>query len=89
MANLRRADGVVYEVVDDCAVLVDPAGRKLITLNAVGSLVWEALATDGDAPSLAAALHPRFTGVDVQQLQADIASFLDELRAVGLVVDRA
>jgi hypothetical protein len=86
---VRRADGVVYEVVDDCAVLVDPAGQTLITLNEIGSLVWEALEAHGDAPSLAAELHPQFSDVSVEQLERDIAAFLDELRAVGVVADRA
>ena len=79
-----RSPQVVYEVVDGQAVLVDPAGRELLTLNGVGTVVWEAL--DGsDAATLAAALIDRFDGVTVEELTVDIAAFLDEIAGAGLV----
>jgi hypothetical protein len=86
---LQRAEGVVYDLVDGCAVLVDPAGVQLVTLNEVGALVWESLADGGDAPSIVAALRERFPDVPAEQIQRDTASFLDELRDAGLVVERA
>ena len=87
--RVGRADGVVHEVVDGRAVLVDPSGMQLITLNEVGSLVWEALAEPGDARSLTDALRGRFADVDESRIEADVSAFLDELRSAGLVVDRA
>lgn len=87
--RVGRADGVVHEVVDGRAVLVDPSGLQLITLNEVGSLVWEALEQPGDVASLVAVLLPRFPDVDEAQAEADVTAFLDELRAAGLVVDDA
>ncbi len=36
----RRSPNVTYETIDGRAVLVDVAGTELITLNPVGTLVW-------------------------------------------------
>jgi hypothetical protein len=84
MAWLRSPD-VVYEVVDGKAVLVDPEGVELITLNPVGTLVWEELDGERDAAGLAASLIGRFEGVTLAQLEADVAAFLSEIRGAGLV----
>jgi hypothetical protein len=67
-------------------VLLDAAGTELITLNPVGTLVWEALDGERDPSGLAADLHARFTDVALDELVADIDAFLAELAALGLVV---
>jgi hypothetical protein len=87
--RVRRADEVLSETIDGTAVLVDPDGKELFTLNPVGSLVWEALPEHADPSALADLLLPQLTGVTRDQLETDIRAFLDELRTVGLVVDRA
>ncbi|MFA5884650.1 MAG: PqqD family protein [Acidimicrobiia bacterium] len=81
----QRSPRVVYEVVDGQAVLVDPEGVELLTLNAVGTLVWEELDGVREAADLAAALVDRLDGVEPADLVRDIAAFLDEIRAAGLV----
>jgi hypothetical protein len=82
---LRPSPDVIYEVIDGRAMLVSPDGAELISLNAVGTMVWELLNAAGDAGRLAAELHPRFEGVTLDELQRDIADFLEELRKQGLV----
>jgi hypothetical protein len=84
----QRSPNVVYEVVDGQAVLVDPDGVELITLNPVGTVVWEALDGEREASELAADLVDRFDGVSRSQLEVDIAEFLTEVDAVGLVSRR-
>ncbi len=76
----------MFEVSGDRAVLLDVAGTELITLNPVGTIVWQALDEPRDAPAVAAHLQERFPDVHVEQLEADAAAFLDELAAAGLVV---
>lgn len=71
----------------DRAVLLDASGTELITLNAVGSMVWNELDGVRGPAELAAALHRRFTGVGLDELRDDIAAFLDELATLGLAVD--
>ncbi len=69
------------------AVLLDAAGRELITLNPVGTMVWNELDGRRDVDTIAADLLPHFTGVDLDVLRADIAAFTDELVTLGLAVD--
>ena len=40
--RFRRSDEVVFEVSAGRAVLLDRTGKELITLNPVGTLVWQA-----------------------------------------------
>jgi hypothetical protein len=82
----QRSPLVVYEVVDGQAVLVDPAGVELLTLNEVGTLVWEQLDGRRDAEHLAADLVGIFSGVTAEELARDIAEFLAEVESAGLVV---
>ena len=81
-----RAPDVTFELVDGRVVLVDPSGTELITLNPVGSVVWQALDGERDIRSLAADLHVTFAGVTAERLERDLRSYLSELAALGLVV---
>ena len=82
---VRRSPDVIHEAVDGRAMLVSPDGSELISLNAVGTMVWDLLATPAVAEDLAAQLHPRFEDVTLDDLQRDIQAFLDSLREQGLV----
>ena len=82
---MRRADHVIWEVTGSRAVLLDPDGTELITLNPVGTLVWDAI--DGLPPdAIADLLHPQFEGVTREQLATDVRAFLDDLEALGVIV---
>jgi hypothetical protein len=76
---------VVYEVIDGQAVLLDGEGAELITLNTVGTLVWEELDGRRNVEELAGALASRFEGVSRADLARDIDAFLAELEASALV----
>ena len=82
---LRRAPGVMYEVVDGRAVLVDPQGAELVTLNPTGTLIWEALDGPSDADAIASRLIADLEGVTEDELRADVEAFLADLRKQGLV----
>lgn len=83
---MRRVDDVVFEVVEGRAVLVRPDGTELITLNPVGTMVWEALAQPRDPGALADELNGRFGAVGREALERDCAEFVAQLRELGLVV---
>jgi hypothetical protein len=83
----QRSPRVVYEVVDGEAVLVDPEGKELLTLNAVGTMVWEELDGRRGASELAAALVARFDGVTEPEIARDIEEFLADVEAAGLVCE--
>jgi hypothetical protein len=88
MTGLRRASEVYFEVVEDKAVIVDPAGTELLTLNHVGTIVWQALDGERDESSITDELATRFPDVPRATLEADVRRFLAELEGVNLV-DRA
>lgn len=84
----RPADGVMCEVIDGQANLVRPDGTELLRLNAVGTLVWQALTTDGvgaDAGALADAVRQQVEGATSKEIRADVAAFLDELVGAGVL----
>ena len=82
----RRADGVLSEVIGDRAALVNPDGTELLTLNPVGTLVWEALPDAGSVDELVARVTAACEEVPAAQVAGDVSAFLDELRRLGLVV---
>lgn len=82
---ISQSNSVVFEVVDGRAVLVDPSGSELITLNPVGSMIWNALSEPTDADSIAERLLPEFEDVTRDQLHGDIVAFIEELTGLGLL----
>ncbi len=82
---VSQSDGVVFEVVDGRAVLVDPTGSELITLNPVASMIWQALEDPTDAGAIADRLLPEFEDVTRDQLHADVVDFLKELDELGVL----
>jgi hypothetical protein len=85
----RRSDEVVFEIAGDRAVLLDGAGKELITLNPVGTLVWQMLDSPRDAHGIAAELQATFPDVPLARLREDAERFLSELVASELVVSDA
>ncbi len=81
----RRAAGVSYEVIDGEAVVIDPDGQELITLNGVGTLVWEHLDGERGVTELVDVLLPQLDGVSRDELDRDVRTYLDELRAAGII----
>ena len=78
---------MTFEIVDGRAILIDGKGTELITLNPVGTLVWNALDGERDAAAVADHLLPTLEGVTKVQLESDVATFLDEMSDEGLVVE--
>jgi predicted thioredoxin/glutaredoxin len=82
----ERAGDVTSEVFDGIAVLVDPRTVEMVTLNRVGSLVWQELDSAKTVNQLVAAILPSVAGTTADELERDIATFLHELVETGLVV---
>ena len=96
----RRSPDVVYEVVDGHRDVgganpqaSDPSGirmraydlQKFLTLNEVGTLVWQALDGVRGPAEIAAALMDRVDGVTLAEFERDIDTFIAETYAAGLV----
>jgi hypothetical protein len=84
MAFRRRPD-VTYEMSGDRAVILDAAGSVMTTLNEVGTVIWRELDGARDVAELAADLAPRFDGIEVATLTADIDEFTASLLEAGLI----
>ena len=84
MALVRRED-VAYEIVDGTAVLVDPTGAEMIVLNAVGTIVWEAVDGTRDKTALVRHVIARVRGANEEQVRRDVDEFLAELERAGLI----
>jgi hypothetical protein len=67
-------------------MLVHPDGSELITLNPVGTIVWEVLAHGVDTAALTDAIATRFAEVPREDLERDCAAFIKELDELGLIV---
>lgn len=64
--------------------VVDAAGSRLHELNGTAAAVWEGLAAGKDEAGIAAALAGEFE-VDPASARADVAVFVRELTAAGLL----
>lgn len=78
-----RVDDVTSERSRERTVVLDSAGSAVFSLNAIGSLVWEAL--PGDLDEIVDSICGRFPAVPRKQVESDVASFLSELSERELV----
>ena len=83
--GFRRAGNVIAEVVEGRAFLLDESGTELIVLNAVGSMVWDALDRASEVDGIVDLLLPEFDDGDTSSIHADVSSFLGELLSLKLV----
>jgi hypothetical protein len=85
-SNARLCTDVRYQqVADEGIVLCQTAGEVLV-LNEVGTRVLALLDEGLTTPEMAARLAAEFDA-DTERLSADLADFLLELRAAGVVED--
>jgi len=78
--SYRRQSHLSWRAIGEQTVIVDAKGKRLYGLNEAGGRVWHALDGEAGASELAARLSAD-TGMHAE----DVARFLAELRANGLV----
>ena len=76
---------MTYEVIEGQAVVIDPEGRELITLNEIGTRIWEHLDGQRGVSNLVDELWPNFEGVSREEFESDVVAYLDELREAGIL----
>jgi hypothetical protein len=86
--SLRIADGVHARRFGDEVVLVDVRRGIYFSLNAVGSVVWQSLAAGSSIEAAVDAVVATFD-VTVEAAALDAASLVADLRAAGLLEERA
>ena len=80
----RPAPHVVFEVVQEEAVLLDGKRGQYFGLNDVGLAVWERLQSGASERDLIATVMQRFD-VDPETCAADLDELLASLIAAGLI----
>jgi hypothetical protein len=86
MPIYRQAEGVLAEDLDGKAAIVDPEGKELITLNLVGSLVWNLLDGRRDVDAVVSAVVEECAPVEHRTVEVDVRAFLAELTTLHLIV---
>jgi hypothetical protein len=87
VTTFHPAPGVLAEQIDGRALLIDATSSELITLNPVGSVVWDAMSKGAHTvDEMVTAVAAAFDDAPADLLADDVAGFLDELLAARLVV---
>lgn len=81
----RPHPGVVFQKLEEGAVLFAPATELYFGLNDVGALIWELLPQARSLDELCATIHSRFPDVTVDVIRADVDELLGHLLAEGLL----
>lgn len=79
-----RSDDFLASTVDDELVMISLEQGHYYALDDIGSRVWELLVTPMTVASLCAQLQPQFA-VAPERCEADVLSFLSELREEGMI----
>lgn len=86
MTTYRQHEHAFAMEADDQLVVVDREGAKMLTLNAVGGMLWERAGDPVTLDDMVAMLSEQWPGIDVAQLRADAERFVDEAVAAGILV---
>lgn len=81
---LARHPGVIEEVVEDEVVLLMPHAGAVLVLNDVGRAIWGLIDGRRTIDALAEQICAEYE-VEPAQARADIAAFVEQLAAKGLV----
>jgi Coenzyme PQQ synthesis protein D (PqqD) len=77
---------VVDEIVDDEALLIDLTTGAYFSATGAGAVAWNGAAAGKSAEEIAAGLVEQFS-IEEADAQRDVAAFLGELVAEGLLVE--
>lgn len=81
----QPAPRVVFQKLEDGAVLFSPETETYFGLNLVGAIIWEALPESASLPALCDRISGRFPDVDAVIIRNDVEELLAELSAAGLL----
>jgi PqqD family protein of HPr-rel-A system len=85
MMQLRQGD-LTWQLAGEEVVVLDLAGSTYLKLNGSGRVLWERLAEPSTERELVACLMEAYD-IDEARAAADVAGFLADLRARGLVTE--
>ncbi len=83
-SKMKISEHVRTTITQDGAVLMNIKGGHMVTLNPIGSIIWQQL-SDGRSPEQIAARLASEFGVPREQACADVNEFLEQLEAQHLI----
>lgn len=81
---VRIRDGVDTAKVEGRLVLLEPTGGRYLSLDRVGTRIWELLQQDGRVETVIDRLQNEFD-VGEKRLRDDVDDFLDRCQALRLI----
>ena len=81
----RRNPAVVFQVIDDHVMMMNPERAEFVTLTPTGAEVWKALESPGSCDDIVERLRPAYPDADPDLMRADIDAFLGKLEAAGAI----
>ncbi len=81
---MKISEHVRTTITQDGAVLMDIKGGHMVTLNPIGSIIWQQL-SDGHSPEQIAAHLASEFGISREQASDDVNEFLEQLGAQHLI----
>lgn len=86
MTTYRQHEHAFAMEADDKLVVVDREGAKMLTLNAMGGVLWLAAAEPVSVDDLVSMLADRWPETAPEQLRADTERFVAEAVEAGILV---
>src|SRR5437762_1220750 len=83
-SQMKISEHVRTTITQDGAVLMNIKGGQMVTLNPIGSIVWQQLSDRCSPEQIAAHLASEF-GISREQASADVNEFLQQLEAQHLI----
>jgi len=81
---MRISENIRTSFNQDGAVLMDIQGGSMLTLNPIGSIIWQQL-SDGRSPEQIAEHLALEFGISREQTLADVNEFVEQLQAQHLI----
>jgi hypothetical protein len=81
-----RQDGLTWHIAGEDVVVLDLQGSVYLKLNGSGRVLWEHLVEPCTEADLVEALVKTY-GIDEARAAADVAGFVTDLRARGLLAE--
>lgn len=83
----RPKPGVLFQPVEDGAILLHVEEEVYFGLNSVGARIWSLLPpTSASLSEVHGSLAEEYPDVDASTLEADVQELIESLREAGLVV---
>jgi hypothetical protein len=83
-SKMKISEHVRTTMTQDGAVLMNIKGGHMITLNPIGSIIWQRLSDGHSQEHIAAHLASEF-GISQEQATADVNEFLGQIEAQHLI----